>query len=330
MTGTHTNERDGAPVDVAIVIVSYNSGAFIGDCLRSVFDGRRDVRQQVVVVDNASTDDGVARIRAQFPQVDLIEPDRNLGFAAGVNHGVRHTNAEFILLLNPDTEIRRHAVDEIVDFARRHPGHGLYGGRTLRPDGSLESSSCWGEPTLWSTALFALGITTMFPKNRWLDPESLGSWQRDSVREVGVISGCFLLVPKDVWNELGGFDERYFMYGEDVDLAMRARARGYRPIICPRAELVHEVGQCSETPVHKSLLLYRGKASFVRSHWHGPSKWLGLFFLAAGTGLRAALSRVSSRAGTGRWQTLWRERATWLKGYGPRPIAAGAKDECEV
>lgn len=310
--------------DVAIVIVSYNSGAFIGDCLESVFASRRDVHQQVVVVDNASKDDGAAEIRTKFPDVQLLEPGRNLGFAAGVNYGVRHADAEFVLLLNPDTTLRGHAVDEVVGFARRHPGHGLYGGRTLRPDNSLEPSSCWGEPTLWSMAMFALGVTTMFPKNRWLDPESLGGWQRDSVREVGVISGCFLLVPKTVWDELGGFDERYFMYGEDVDLAMRARARGYRPVICPTAELVHEVGQCSETPVHKSLLLYRGKASLVRTHWRGAAKWLGLFLLAAGTGLRAALARVSTRAGTSRWQTLWRERATWLKGYGGQTAASGS------
>lgn len=308
--------------DVSIVIVSYNSSAFISDCLASVFASRRDVQQQVIVVDNASKDDGVARIRAGFPDVELLEPGRNLGFAAGVNHGVRHADGEFILLLNPDTVLRPRAVDEIVAFARRHPGHGLYGGRTLRPDESLEPSSCWGEPTLWSMAMFALGISTMFPRNRWLDPESLGSWQRDTIREVGIISGCFLLVPRAVWNELGGFDERYFMYGEDADLALRARARGYRPIICPTAELVHEVGQCSETPVHKSLLLYRGKASLVRTHWHGPARWLGLFCLAAGTGLRAALARVSSRTGVGRWGTLWRERATWLKGYGQQDSAS--------
>jgi GT2 family glycosyltransferase len=301
--------------EVAIVIVSYNSSAFICNCLESVCSNGWDMRQQVIVVENASKDDAVAWIRARFPDVLLLEPGRNLGFAAGVNYGVRHADAEFVLLLNPDTEIRSAAVHEIVDFARRHPGNGLYGGRTLRRDGSLEPSSCWGEPTLWSMAMFALGITTMFPKNRWLDPESLGDWQRDSVREVGAISGCFLLVPKPVWDELGGFDERYFMYGEDMDLAMRAKARGYRPIVCPTAELVHEVGQSSETPVHKSLLLYRGKASLVRTHWKGPAKWLGLFFLAAGTGLRAALARVSSRAGTNRWQTLWRERTTWLKGY---------------
>jgi N-acetylglucosaminyl-diphospho-decaprenol L-rhamnosyltransferase len=305
--------------DVAIVIVSYNSAEFIGDCLESVFAQRRDVKQQVIVVDNASRDNTVDFIRTTFPEVELIVPGKNLGFAAGVNLGASHADAEFVLLLNPDTVILKHAVDEIVDFARKNPGHGLYGGRTLKPDGSLEPSSCWGEPTLWSMAMFALGLTTLAPKNPILDPESLGSWQRDSPREVGVVTGCFLLSPKAVWDELGGMDERYFMYGEDADFAMRARTAGYRPMICPNAELVHEVGLCSDTPVHKTLLLYRGKASLVRTHWHGPAKWLGLFFLAAGTGLRAALSGVAGilrrSDGGGRWQTLWRERATWLKGY---------------
>lgn len=305
--------------DVAIVIVSYNSADFIGDCLRSVISARRDVRQQIIVVDNDSKDHTVEFIRGNFPEVELIVPGANLGFAAGVNLGASHADAEFVLLLNPDTVIRGHAVDTIVDFARKNPGHGLYGGRTLRPDGGLEPSSCWGEPTLWSMAMFGLGLSTLAPKNRWLDPESLGDWRRDSVREVGVITGCFLLAPKTVWDELGGMDERYFMYGEDADFAMRARRLGYRPVICPDAELVHEVGACSETPVHKTMLLYRGKASLVRTHWRGPARWLGLFFLAAGTGLRALLSSVLKRprAGdaAGRWQTLWRERSTWLCGY---------------
>jgi GT2 family glycosyltransferase len=305
--------------DVAIVIVSYNSEEFIGACLESVISGRKDVRQQIIVVDNDSRDGTAQFISDRFPEVELLLPGSNLGFAAGVNFGASHADAEFVLLLNPDTVILGHAVDSIVEFARQHPGHGLYGGRTLRPDGSLEPSSCWGEPTLWSMAMFAFGLTTLAPRNRWLDPESLGDWQRDSVREVGVITGCYLLTPKAVWDELGGMDERYFMYGEDVDFAMRARRAGYRPVICPGAELIHEVGQCSDTPVHKTLLLYRGKASLVRTHWRGPARWLGLFFLAAGTGLRAGLSAIVKRRRNGdvagRWQTLWRERATWLKGY---------------
>ncbi len=310
--------------DVAIVIVTYNSREQIGECLESVIAQRKGVTQQIIVVDNDSRDDTVHFIREAFPEVELVVPGANLGFAAGVNLGVTHADAEFVLLLNPDTVILNHAVDVIVEFARKHPTNGLYGGRTLKPDGSLEPSSCWGSPSLWSMAMFGLGLTTLMPRNPWLDPESLGSWKRDTVREVGVITGCFLLASKRVWEKLGGFDERYFMYGEDVDLAIRAQRAGYRPLICPQAELMHEVGQSSETPVHKALLLYRGKASLVRTHWKGPAKWLGLFFLAAGTFLRAGIAGISSRKdGGGRWQTLWKERETWLQGY--KDVPTGPK-----
>ena len=190
-----------------------------------------------------------------------------------------------------------------------------YGGRTLKPDGSLEPSSCWGAPSLWSLFLFASGITTFFPKNSLLDPESLGSWQRNTVREVGVITGCFLLARRAVWDELGGLDETYWMYGEDADLAIRARKAGYRPVICPDAELVHEVGKSSDTPVAKTLLLYRGKASLVRKQFTGFRRSAGLILLATGTGLRAALTKLKSGDAAERWQTLWRERRDWLKGY---------------
>lgn len=305
--------------DVAIVIVTYNSEGQIRECLESVFSQRKSVNQQVIVVDNQSRDGTVEVIRREFPEVNLILPGENLGFAKGVNLGARSADADFVLLLNPDTVILDHAVDVLVDFARAHPDYGLYGGRTLKPDGSLEPSSCWGVPTLWSMGLFALGITSLASKNRWLDPESLGSWQRDSVREVGVITGCFLMTPLGIWNELGGLDERYFMYGEDVDFAMRAKAAGHRPVICPDAKLVHEVGMSSETPVHKTLLLYRGKASLVRSHWKGVSRSFGLFLLAAGTGLRAAAGSLTARVrepgSEGRWQTVWRKRDEWLGGY---------------
>lgn len=305
--------------DVAVIIVTYNSEEQIRECLESVIAQRDHVSQQIIVVDNNSKDGTVDVVRENFPEVELLLPGENLGFAKGVNYGVNHSDAEFVLLLNPDTVILDHAVDVIVDFARSQPGHGLYGGRTLKPDGSLEPSSCWGEPTLWSMGLFALGITTLAPQNRWLDPESLGNWQRDSVREVGVITGCFLLAPTPVWKELGGMDERYFMYGEDVDFALRAKASGYRPVICPDAKLVHEVGMSSETPVHKTMLLYRGKAALVRTHWRGVPQMLGLFLLAAGTGVRAAASVIKPATpgsdAADRWRTLWNRRDEWIQGY---------------
>jgi N-acetylglucosaminyl-diphospho-decaprenol L-rhamnosyltransferase len=304
--------------DVAVIIVTYNSEDEIAACLDAVYSERRDVSMQVIVVDNASSDATVEIVSERYPGVKLLLPGGNLGFSKGVNYGARHSDADFVLLLNPDTVVRRHAIDVIVGFARANPRYGLYGGRTLKTDGSLEPLSCLGLPTLCSMLMFATGLSSLAPGSPLLNPESLGGWKRDTVREVGVITGCFLLVRTAIWQKLGGLDESYFMYGEDVDFAIRARALGYRPVICPDAELVHKLGTSSESPAHKMLLLYRGKASLMRKHWRGWRLKAGLFLLAAGTGLRALpsiLSRPLHPDGN-RWRTVWRHRREWLCGYG--------------
>lgn len=310
-------------IDIAIIIVSYNSERQIEECLRSVFDQRREVRQEVIVVDNDSTDRTVALVQEKFPAVRLVLPGKNLGFAAGVNLGARQSEADYVLLLNPDTVVLDHAVDVVVEFARANPAYGLYGGRTLKPDGTLEPSSCWGLPSLWSLLMFASGLNLIARRNRLFDPESLGSWQRNTVREVGIITGCFLLVSRKFWNELGGMDERYFLYGEDADFSKRAHVAGHHPVICPSARIVHEVGQSSATPTHKMLMLFRGKACYFRTHYDGLKLRLALFFLVAGVGLRALLSQTKSLLGrttpANDWPAVWRARRQWLPGYPSRP-----------
>jgi GT2 family glycosyltransferase len=298
--------------DVAVLIVSYNTERELVRCLESLRAQRRSVTQQVVVVDNASSDGSVAAVRERFGEVELVASPENLGFARGVNLAATRADADFLLLLNPDTVVLDHAVDELVAFARAHPGHGLYGGRTVRPDGALEPSSCWALPTLWSTLMFVTGLSSLARGSRWLDPESMGGWARDTVREVDVVTGCLMLVPRAAWDQLGGFDERYFMYGEDADLALRARAAGLRPIVCPDAVVVHEVGRASAHRADKLLLLFRGKATLMRCHWRGPRRALGLALLAGGVAARALLARDAA------WATLWRQRRTWLRGF-PAP-----------
>jgi len=305
--------------DVAIIIVTYNSERQIGECLRSVFAQRRAVSQDVVVVDNDSSDGTVDLIREKFPAVKMVLPGKNIGFAAGVNLGARHSDSEYILLLNPDTIVLDHAIDVVVEFARCNPHYGLYGGRTLKPDGSLEPSSCWGMPSLWSLLMFATGLNLVARRNSFLDPESLGRWPRDTVREVGIITGCFLLVGRPIWNQLSGMDERYFLYGEDSDFSMRAHRARFHPVICPTAKIVHEVGQSSATPIHKMLMLFRGKACFFRTHYRGLKLLLALLFLLSGVGLRAMLSQAKLLLGRGApandWPAVWRARAQWLPGY---------------
>jgi GT2 family glycosyltransferase len=258
-------------------------------------------------------------VREGFPEATLFALDDNIGFAAGVNRLAEHAAGEFLLLLNPDTVVHPHALENLVAFARERPQHGLYGGRTLNPDGSVHPASCWGKPTVWSLVCFATMLSTAFKGSRLLDPESLGRWQRDSVREVDIVTGCLLLAPASLWRELGGFDLRFFMYGEDADLALRAAALGYRPAITPEAVITHEIGASTESRPDKMVLVYRGKAALIRKHWPPPKRQLGLALLWAGVGLRALMARASSRReGGATWRAVWGARRNWLKGY-PEP-----------
>lgn len=306
------------PADVAVLIVSYNTEHLLNGCLQSLYEQCGSLRQQVIVVDNGSIDGSVDMIRSRFTEVELIEAKQNLGFARGVNLAATRANAEFLLLLNPDTVVLDHAIERLVQFARLRPNHGLYGGRAVQRDGTLELSSCWALPTVWSMTCFALGLSAIFRHSPWFDRESMADWRRDTVREVGIVTGCFLLVPRDAWLELHGFDERYFMYGEDADLAFRARRIGFRPIICPEACIVHDVGKASATRADKLLLLFRGKATLVRDHFSGWRKQLVLLELLAGVGLRTLLARIAQRSNRPEdngWARLWSERRDWIKGY---------------
>lgn len=301
--------------EVSVLVVTYKCRDVAQACLASVYETTRDLDVEVVVLDNASGDGTVELVRSEFPQAHLIASPQNLGFAAGVNLAAEAAKGEYLLLLNPDTVVHEDAIQALVRFARSRPQGGIYGGRTLDPDGTVNPGSCWGAPTLWSLFCFATLLTTAFRTTALFDPESLGGWKRDSVREVDVVTGCLLLAPRTLWQELGGFDTRFFMYGEDADLTLRAWAHGYRPAITPDAVVTHEIGVSSDADGEKYLLLYRGKATLLRKHWRGLRLRAGLGLLAAGIGLRALLRPRSE------YPDVWRRRREWREGY-PEPADA--------
>ena len=317
--------------DVSIVIVTYRCRDEVLACLASIYQGTDGVSFEIVVVDNASGDGTVEAIRSEFEDVRLLELPENVGFAAGVNVGAGLGSGEYLLLLNPDSVVHDGAVRELVEFARLSPRHGIYGGRTLWPDGTLCPGSCWGRPSVWSLFCFATLLSTALKGSRVFDPESLGGWQRDSVREVDIVTGCLLLIPATLWEELGGFDTRFFMYGEDADLSLRASALGRRPAITPRAVTTHEVGVSSASRGDKLILLFTGKATLVRKHWGPFRRRLGLALLWLGVGVRAVgglvRSPVARRSG---WIAVWKARRTWMRGYAYRESAAASTAELSV
>lgn len=307
--------------EVSVLLVGYRTRDELGRCLPSLYHSCGPLDVEVVLVDNASGDGTNDFVRHEFPQIKLIELERNIGFARAVNLAAEAASGEYLLLLNPDTEVLPGAVAALVSFARANPQAGLVGGRTLTAEGRTEPSCCWGRPTLWSTFCFAAGLSTAFRGHRLFDPESLPNWDRDSPREVGVVTGCLLLCSARTWRELGGLDPRFFMYGEDTDLSMRAAAAGYRPAFTPGAEVIHTVGASSSVATTRRVMIMRGKVSVFHLHWPARRARLGVALLAGGVGLRAGLGLIRKRlrGGVSReqesWIGAWKRRGEWLDGY---------------
>jgi GT2 family glycosyltransferase len=303
----------GMTPDISVVIVSYKVPGLLRACLASVRREAVGCSYEVIVVENASGDGSAEMVRSEFPDVRLIALEDNVGFAAGCNLGARAAQGEYVLMLNPDTELVGDTLSALLRYARRHPDAGLIGGRTLNPAGELDPGSCWGAQSLWSLVCFASGLSTLFRGSRLFNPESLGGWSRDSAREVDIVTGCLCMAPRTVWDELGGFDETFFMYGEDADLAARARKAGYRPAITPDAVIVHHVGQ-SSLSVEKREMTLRCRVALVRKHWSPPRARAGIVLLQTGTGLRALGASIARSSGS-TWPAVWRRRREWRGGY---------------
>lgn len=317
----------GLRPEVSALIIGYKTRDELARCLPSLYAGAEGVRLEVILVDNDSGDGTPDLVAEAFPDVELIVLDENIGFGRAVNLAASHARGEFVLLLNPDTEVLPGAVAALVACARAHPEAGLVGGRTLQEDGRPEPSSCWGRPTLWSTFCFSTGLSTALRRSSTFNPEDLPGWDRMDEREVGIITGCLLMASIDAWRSLGGFDPRFFMYGEDTDLSVRAWKAGYRPRITPDARVIHTLG-ASSAPTARRVMIMRGKVTLAAKHWPPRQARLMIAMFRAGVGLRAGLGRVVRTVRRGgdesQWEGTWRLRADWLGGYPPVGATAGA------
>ncbi len=184
-----------APV-LSILVVSYNTRAMTLDCLRSVVAETR-TPYELIVLDNASADGSAEAVAAEFPQARLIASPENLGFAEGNNVAARDARGEYLLLLNPDTLVLRGALDKLLAFAKEKPQAGIWGGRTLYADGSLNPFSCWRRLDLWALAMRATGLVSLFRESPIFNAEAYGGWRRDTVRGVDIVTGCLFLIRRD-------------------------------------------------------------------------------------------------------------------------------------
>jgi N-acetylglucosaminyl-diphospho-decaprenol L-rhamnosyltransferase len=277
--------RDQVNPTVAVVIVNFNSGAHLASALAALPGGLAGVPSEVVVVDNGSSDGSErAALDASGVGVRLLRQG-NVGFGAGVNTGIAHTSAPFVLVLNPDCRVQPDTVPRLLLEMERQPACAIIGPRILDPGGELQESAR-GDPNLF-TGLF--GRTSLlgrvFPsltvvRRNLASDASLEPGQ--SSRTVDWVSGACMLARREALEAAGGFDERYFLYWEDADLCRRLRAAGWTTRYLPGAVVVHDVGQSSRharrlanREFHRSA--YRYYATHVTPHpWHPgrPVAWV--------------------------------------------------------
>lgn len=305
-----------AAVDtVSVIIVNYNTREATTACIESVLRTTDPEIFSIIVVDNGSSDGSVDAIGRAFPSVRVVESGGNIGFGRAVNVGVREATGDYVLLLNPDTVALPVSLNALRQFARVHTKYGVYGGRTLTPELALDPHSCWGKPTLWSTFCFGIGLSTFFAKSPLFDPESLGSWKRNTVREVDIVTGCLLLMKRSDFVDIGGMDERYFLYGEDAEFSIRARSKGFKPVLVPDAVIVHENGGSSTSSDGSKLsMVMAGKVTLFHSTWTPQRARLGVSLLVLGTLLRATLEIATGRKARP-WGGVWKKRSRWIPGY---------------
>jgi GT2 family glycosyltransferase len=220
--------------DVSVVVVTYNALPWVEQCLDSV-RGR-----DVVVVDNGSTDGTVDVVRERYPDVRLIEQE-NRGMGGGNNSGMRASDGRYFFLLNSDAWVVGDGLDRLVQFADEHPEAAVVGPKLLNPDGSLQRS-VRGEPTLWRLATEYLFIRKLAPRSRLLNPLYVGGFGHDAVAEADWLFGSALLVRREAADAVGLFDERFFMFSEEVDWMTRFRRAGWKVLFFPGAEVVHVGG----------------------------------------------------------------------------------------
>ena len=306
---------------VSIIVISFNTREMTLECLASVRD-ETEAPHEIIVVDNASTDGSAEAIAAAFPEIKLIAETKNHGFARAHDIALPHAMAPWLLLLNPDTVVLDGAIDKLLAYAKKTPDAGIWGGRTLFPDKTLNPGSAMGRMTLASLISRLLFLSNIFARSELLNSEEIGRWRRDTAREVDIVQGSFFLIRRTDWDQLGGFAPEFTMYGEEVDLCLRAREAGLRPRITPEATIIHYGGASETVRADKMVRLMAAKMELVRRHFSPRSRWLGQQLLALWPLSRAlvwSLVALSGRSGASSkaevWQEVWRRRTEWKKGY---------------
>ena len=260
------------PVELSIVIVAWNAKRYLELCLDSLAKAPPRRSMEVLVVDNASADDTIAMVETKFPWVNLIKSKENLGFSKGNNVAIRQCRGRYVALVNPDVIVFPGCLDTLADFLDQHPKVGNVGPRVFNPD-MTQQSTCRRFPTLWNNFCSASRLESLFKGSRFFAGEHMFYFSHDRTIAVDVIVGCFSMIRRKTFDEVGLLDEGLFMYGDDVDWCRRAWNAGWQVFFCPDAHAIHDRGKTTAPyPAHFAVAQQRS----ILHYWTKHHTFLGV------------------------------------------------------
>ncbi|MCC6606378.1 MAG: glycosyltransferase family 2 protein [Anaerolineae bacterium] len=296
--------------DLSIIIVSWNVRELLANCLRSVL-AQTGLALQVIVVDSASSDGSPELVAEQFPQVELVACQENVGFPRGNNLGLERANGRFILLLNPDTIVHGDALARMVSYLQQHPAVGVVGPQLLNDDGSVQSSRR-RFPTLW-TAVFESTWLQPFAPQAVLDHYYVRDVGDGETAVVEWVMGACLMTRQEVVAQVGGLDEAYFMYSEELDYCRRIHQAGWQVVYYPEAQVTHLSGKSSEQAVtQRHINFNRAKLRYFRKYHGRLAAGVLRLFLLVSYGWQLTLEAIKGAVGHKRPLRWQRVKAYWM------------------
>ena len=305
-------------MDVSVIILNWNTRKLLQECLQTLLRLQHGIDVEVIVVDNASSDDSRDMVRREFPGVTLISNPMNLGFGAGNNVGIPVSTGRYVLFLNSDTQVTEGALKALVDYADTHPDVGILGPKLLNADGSLQYS-CRQYPNLATGFLHNTPLGRLLPKNRFAADYLMKNWDHATPRNVDWVSGAALMIRRTLLGQIGGFDEDYYMYCEDVDLCWRANHTLIKEQVglpstwlvtyLPDAVIYHYIGKSSDmAPTRMTYEFHRSQYLFYKKHYRAQTPLVLRWLILPGIALRAVGQIL-------RWRVRYWQRkvAAWRK-----------------
>lgn len=269
--------------DLSIIIVSYNTKELLSVCLSHLVKAAK--KWEVIVVDNASVDGTQKMVQEKFPWIHLIANEKNSGFAAANNMGLGRSRGRYLLLLNSDTEASIDAIEKVLTFLDTHPDVGAATCQLMLPSGEVDPACHRGFPTPWGALTYFVGLEKLFPGSRLFGQYHLGFRSMDVPHEIDSPSGAFFMVRREVYAAVGGLDEDYFMYGEDLDWSYRIRSAGWKIFYIPGIQVLHrkkQSGRASDDKATRKVSqrhFYETMLLFYTKHYAHRYSPLTTFFV---------------------------------------------------